>query len=127
MATEDLPFRPSIKIAMLRGFRLRCPRCGRGPIFRAPLKVTEQCRHCGETLGYIRADDLPAYLTILVVGHIVVPPLLWVDQYDFSSWAELAVAVPVALILIAVLLPRFKGAAVGLLWSLAQEKKRAVT
>jgi uncharacterized protein (DUF983 family) len=125
MAEADFSPRPSLTMAMLRGFRERCPRCGKGAIFRAFLKVGDQCSHCDEHLGDIRADDLPAYLTILVVGHIVVPGLLWAERYDFSTLTELAVAVPLSLGLIALLLPRFKGAAVGLLWSLNRQKKAA--
>ncbi|MEI9985362.1 MAG: DUF983 domain-containing protein [Aliidongia sp.] len=114
---------PSTMTAMMRGFRERCPRCGKGPIFKSLLKLTDNCSVCGEHLGDIRADDLPAYLTVLVVGHIVVPALLLFENYNFSTWAELSVAVPVSLALIAFLLPRFKGAAAGLLWVLAQQKK----
>jgi uncharacterized protein (DUF983 family) len=125
MVADDLPAPLPRTTTMWRGFRLRCPRCGKGTIFRAFLKVSDQCGQCGEPLGEIRADDLPAYLTILVVGHIVVPGLLWAESYDFSTVAELAVAVPLALGLIALLLPRFKGAAIGLLWSLDREKKAA--
>ena len=31
-----------------------------------------QCEHCGEEMHHHRADDLPAYLVIVIVGHIVV-------------------------------------------------------
>jgi uncharacterized protein (DUF983 family) len=126
MIAADLLVRPTTMTAMMRGFRERCPRCGKGPIFRALLKLTDHCSECGEKLGDdIRSDDLPAYLTVLVVGHIVVPAILLFRNYDFSTWTELAVAVPVSLVMIAALLPRFKGAAAGLLWSLAQQKKAA--
>lgn len=125
MIEYDSFARPSMMTAILRGFRERCPRCGKGAIFRALLKLSENCSECGEKLGDIRADDLPAYLTVLVVGHIVVPALLLTERYNFSTWTELAVAVPVALLLIAYLLPRFKGATAGLLWAQAQGKKAA--
>ena len=123
MTAEDLLARPTLMTAMFRGFRERCPRCGKGHIFRALLKITDHCSECGEKLGDIRADDLPAYLTVLVVGHIVVPALLLFENYNFSTVAELAVAIPVSLAMIAYLLPRFKGASAGLLWVLAQQKK----
>jgi len=123
MAIDAPLARPTTMTAVLRGFRERCPRCGKGAIFRSLLKLSENCSECGEYLGDIRADDLPAYITVLVVGHIVVPGLLWAERYDFSTGSELAVAVPLSLAMIAVLLPRFKGAAAGLLWSFAQAKK----
>ena len=126
MVADDLLAPLPRTTTMWRGFCMRCPRCGKGAIFRAFLKVNDQCSHCGEKLGDIRADDLPAYLTVLVVGHIVVPGLLWTERYDFSTVTELAVVVPLSLGLIALLLPRFKGAAVGLLWSLNRQKKAAI-
>src|SRR5262249_21359868 len=51
-----------------RGFRGRCPRCGRGKLFRAYLKVDNNCSVCGLDFTPHRADDLPAYLVIVIVG-----------------------------------------------------------
>ncbi|MDZ4136398.1 MAG: DUF983 domain-containing protein, partial [Paracoccaceae bacterium] len=64
--------------ALMRGWRLRCPNCGSGPLLRGYLKVRDTCPVCGEALHHQRADDGPAYLTILVVGHVMAPMLLWV-------------------------------------------------
>jgi uncharacterized protein (DUF983 family) len=125
MAAEDPMGRPATATAMWRGFRAHCPHCGRGALFKSLLKLSDHCAACGEALGDIRADDLPAYLTVLVVGHVVVPGLLWAERYDFSTVSELAVALPLSLALIAVLLPRFKGAAAGLIWALNQQKSAA--
>jgi uncharacterized protein (DUF983 family) len=123
MPAPEFIAQPTITTAMLRGFRQRCPHCGKGLIFKSLLKLVDNCSECGEKLGDIRADDLPAYLTVLVVGHIVVPPLLLFGHSDVSTWVQLGISVPVALLLIAFLLPRFKGAAAGLLWAQAQTKK----
>src|SRR5688572_1409768 len=57
--------------SVFRGACARCPNCGRGRLFRAYLKPVESCAECHESLKHIRADDGPAWLTILVVGHIV--------------------------------------------------------
>ena len=65
--------------AMKRGFRGRCPRCGEGKLFRAFLKVDNNCSVCGLDFTPHRADDLPAYLVIVIVGHIVVPAALWIE------------------------------------------------
>jgi uncharacterized protein (DUF983 family) len=65
--------------AMRRGARGRCPSCGRGHMFRAFLKVADQCPACGEELHHQRADDFPAYIVIVLVGHIVVPLVLEVE------------------------------------------------
>ena len=123
MPAPEFIAQPTITTAMLRGFRQRCPHCGKGRIFKSLLKLVDNCSECGEKLGDIRADDLPAYLTVLVVGHIVVPPLLLFGNSDVSTWVQLGISVPAALLMIAFLLPRFKGAAAGLLWAQAQTKK----
>jgi uncharacterized protein (DUF983 family) len=65
--------------ALWRGFRGCCPACGEGRMFRAFLKPNDQCPHCGEELYHHRADDFPAYLVIVIVGHIVVPLMLLVE------------------------------------------------
>ena len=63
--TEDRPFWPSV----LRGWKGRCPSCGQGPMLRGYLKVRDTCPVCGEAMHHHRADDGPAYLTILIVGY----------------------------------------------------------
>jgi uncharacterized protein (DUF983 family) len=104
--------------AMLRGFRGHCPKCGEGKLYRRFLKPVERCAACGESLGNIRADDFPPYLTIVIVGHIVVPGILVTEKAGWSTSLEAGVWVPIALLLTFLLLPRLKGAIVGLMWSL---------
>jgi uncharacterized protein (DUF983 family) len=78
--------------AMKRGFRGRCPRCGEGKLFRAFLKVDNNCSVCGLDFTPHRADDLPAYLVIVIVGHIVVPLALWIEtQYAPPVALQLAI------------------------------------
>lgn len=108
----------SIATYMLRGFRHRCPNCGASGLFRRYLKPVGHCAQCGEAYGHIRADDFPPYLTILVVGHIVVPLILIAEQFGWSTEMQVAVWLPVTLALTLLLLPRFKGAIIGLMWSL---------
>ena len=62
--------------AIFRGLRGRCPNCGEGKIFRAFLKVADECPACHEPLHHHRADDFPAYVVIVIVGHVVVPLVL---------------------------------------------------
>ncbi len=70
---------PPLSTVLGRGLRCRCPNCGEGPLFEGYLTVTLVCRSCGAPLGLARADDLPPYLTILLVGHIVVPLLFLLE------------------------------------------------
>ena len=111
--------RPSVALAILRGLGRRCPNCGVGRSFTGYLKVTGHCDHCRTELGHIRADDFPPYLTIAIVGHMVVPMLLMSEQLlSPPTWMLLGVAVPVTLGLTLALLPRVKGGILGLMWHL---------
>ena len=104
---------------MLRGFRCRCPACGEGKLFRAFLKVDDICPACGEEMHHHRADDFPAYLVIVIVGHIVVPLVLAVETHIAPSyWIHLALWLPLTLGLSLSLLQPVKGAVVALQWYL---------
>jgi uncharacterized protein (DUF983 family) len=106
-------------LSMKRGFRGRCPRCGEGKLFRAFLKVANECGVCGLDFTPHRADDLPAYLVIVIVGHIVVPLALFIEtDYSPPVALQLAVYLPLTLILSLLLLQPVKGAVVGLQWAL---------
>jgi uncharacterized protein (DUF983 family) len=105
--------------AMKRGFRGRCPRCGQGKLFRAFLKVDNSCSVCGLDYTPHRADDLPAYLVIVIVGHLVVPTALFIEtDYSPPVWLQLSIYLPLTLILSLALLQPVKGAVVGLQWAL---------
>lgn len=104
--------------AIRKGFRRRCPNCGTGHILRSYLKLRDHCPVCREELFHARADDGPAYLTILFVGHLMAPAL----HIAFVTWR------PEPLTLITIfsigciglslyLLPRLKGAIVGFQWA----------
>src|SRR3981189_2421164 len=104
--------------AMKRGFRSRCPRCGEGKLFRAFLKVGDHCSVCGLDFTPHRADDLPAYLVIIIVGHIVVPAALWIEtNYAPDVWLQLAIYLPFTFVASLLLLQPVKGAVVGFQWA----------
>jgi uncharacterized protein (DUF983 family) len=96
---------------------MRCPNCGRGHLFGRFLKVADHCETCGEDFTPQRADDFPAYLVIIVVGHIVVPALLAVEiAYAPPIWLQLLIWLPVTLFSSLALLQPTKGAIVALQW-----------
>src|ERR1700738_2586361 len=105
--------------ALKRGFRGRCPRCGEGKLFRAFLKVDDHCSVCKLDFTPHRADDLPAYLVIVIVGHIVVPLALFIEtNYSPPVGLQLAIYLPLTLVASLALLQPVKGAVVGLQWGL---------
>lgn len=118
---EPLDFDSSRPVpqSVLRGAAERCPACGEGQLYRAYLKVVDRCSRCEEELHHHRADDAPPYFTILIVGHIVVGGVLAFEQaMSPPDWVQAAVWLPLTVLLSLVLLPRVKGALVGLQWAL---------
>jgi uncharacterized protein (DUF983 family) len=107
----------SLAQAAWRGFTMRCPNCGKGHLFRRYLKVVDHCEVCGEDYTPQRADDFPAYLVIVVVGHVIVPALLAVEiAYAPPAWLQLAIWLPLTLFSSLALLQPTKGAIVGMQW-----------
>jgi uncharacterized protein (DUF983 family) len=105
--------------SLKRGFRGRCPRCGQGKLFRAFLKTADNCSVCGLDFTPHRADDLPAYLVIVIVGHIVVPTALLVEtNFAPPVWLQLSIYLPFTFFASLALLQPVKGAVVGLQWAL---------
>ena len=102
--------------AIAKGIRCKCPRCGEGSLYRKYLKIVDRCSHCALELGKARADDLPAYIAITIVGHILV-----VGWFEFQTrgagippWVYLVGMCVAAIALPLALLPSIKGAVVGL-------------
>lgn len=107
-----------LKPAMLRGWRRKCPCCGAGPLLRGYLKVHDSCPVCGEELHHQRADDGPAYLTILVVGHLLAPVILYVFTKYRPDPLVLASILSVGTVALSLwLLPRLKGVMVAIQWA----------
>lgn len=109
----------SVQQAMMRGYKQRCPACGEGGLYRAYLKVVDACPKCGEELHHHRADDAPPYFTMLVTGHVIIGGLLAVERiWAPDTWVHMAIWTPLLILLTLWLLPRVKGALVGLQWAL---------
>lgn len=105
--------------AMMRGAGQKCPSCGSGRLYSKYLKVVDHCTRCSEAMHHQRADDAPPYFTMFIVGHIVVGGVLMFEQaLRPSPWLQLAIWLPLTLLLSLVLLPRIKGALIGLQWAL---------
>ncbi len=105
--------------AMLKGFQLKCPACGTGKLMAGYLKVAERCAHCGEDLHHQRADDAPAYFTITIVAHVILPAVFVAEvSWHFPYWLHAAIWLPLTLGLTFWLMPRVKGALIGLQWAL---------
>ena len=117
MPGKALPQR-SVGQAMWRGTLCKCPHCGQGKMFRAYLKVADHCDACGEQLDLHRADDLPPYIAITIVGHILILAMMHMEMvWHVNPLTYLYTMVPLAVILPLAMLPSIKGAIVGLQWA----------
>ena len=111
---DDRPLWP----ALVHGWRRRCPSCGDGPIMQGFLRVQDACPACNEAFHHHRADDGPAYLTILLVAKVAMAFYMAVFlAFGFEPWVMIGLTWSVALAMVFYLLPRFKGAIVAFQWS----------
>ena len=106
-----------LSLLIKRALRERCPVCGEARLFSSYLKPVPQCPCCKSDFSDIRADDGPAWLTILLVCHIIVPSMIAVQRQ--ATWSD-AVAIPfwlvVTTLLTLFLLPKTKTLFIGVLW-----------
>jgi uncharacterized protein (DUF983 family) len=106
------------RTALMRGLMCRCPNCGQGKLFRAYLKVVDRCAVCGEDFSHHRADDAPAYFVILIVGHLVVPWVLIVEEaFSPPYWVHAVIWIPLIIGLALGLLQPVKGTIVAWQWA----------
>ncbi len=104
--------------AVVKGFRCKCPNCGKGKLLHSYLKVNDTCAHCGQELHHHRADDGPAYLTILIVGHLMAPALhVTFVQFRPEPLTLFLIFALGCLALSLYLLPRMKGIVVAYQWA----------
>ena len=109
----------SLSLSLRRGFAGQCPHCGKGKLFRAYLKVADECGTCHESFTAQRADDLPAYIVLFIVGHVVVGLLMSTDMEGaWPLWVHMVIWPALTLFLSLAMLQPVKGAVVGLQWAL---------
>lgn len=114
---------PPMLTAIGRGILGRCPACGQTRCFSGYLRVVPVCVACTAPLGSLRADDLPPYLTIFIVGHIIIGLMVWVEHsYHPDVWVQAALWLPISLVLTLALLRPVKGGVLGLMLKLGLAK-----
>ncbi|MCR5878644.1 DUF983 domain-containing protein [Phenylobacterium sp. J367] len=102
-----------------RGLKHRCPACGQGKLFRKYLKVVDRCGACDADLARYPADDGPAYLTILLVGHVIIGPLFFFPiVWESPAYLSVPILVTALGAVTLLALPRIKGGWIGLMYAL---------
>lgn len=94
-----------------------CPNCGRGKLFATYLKQVDNCSVCDEAFGHIRADDGPAWLTVLVTGHLLLPVAVTVTlNTNWPDWVYMTLWPGISVVLILALLQPSKGVFIAAIW-----------
>ena len=84
----------------------RCPRCGKGALFRNLLEIRERCDVCDLDLRQGDAGDGATVGVILVLGAIIVAMAIWVEvRFTPPLWLH-AVIWPIVTTPLAILLMR---------------------
>jgi len=103
--------------AMIRGIRGYCPRCNRSSLFPKYLKPMEHCPACQQDWTPQRADDFPAYVAIILTGHIMAPVIIGlVKNFSPPLWGMMAIIMSLAVMLMVALLQPAKGAIIAFQW-----------
>jgi uncharacterized protein (DUF983 family) len=103
---------PKSKLKFLRrGFAKKCPNCGLFPIFSRYVKTHKKCSKCGINFSEYKSDDGPAYFTIFIVGHILIPLILLTEKHlSPPTFIQMIIWPLITTILTLWLLPKIKGA-----------------
>lgn len=102
--------------AARRGVACKCPRCGQAPLFRKWLKSVDHCAACQQDWSHHRADDLPAYVAILVTGHLLAPIMIAMSDTSLSPLAILAILIPCSVAMMLGMLQPTKGVVIAVQW-----------
>ena len=122
------PFRssPNLLLGLRRGVFRTCPACGQGNLFCGYLAVEPSCKVCGNDNEQYPSDDFAPYVTIFLVLHLMVPILFTADRtWDMSVWFEGAIAIPIFLVAMLVLLPFVKGGVIGFAWAMGVTRSQS--
>ena len=73
------------------GLACRCPRCGKGKLYKGFLTVVPKCTVCGLDLSVHDSGDGPAVFLIFILGALVVPMAIFTEVW-FSppEWVHMA-------------------------------------
>ncbi|WP_119306839.1 DUF983 domain-containing protein [Cohaesibacter haloalkalitolerans] len=106
----------------------KCPRCGKGRLYRSFLKVADRCDVCGLDYGFIDSGDGPAVFVIMIVGFISTGGLLYTEfTYEPPVWLQVIIWAPVAILLCLAFLYWLKGALIAQQYRTKAEQGRRIS
>lgn len=119
MSVSDSHLPTRVWPAIVRAVSGKCPACGGPKFFQSYLRQVDRCSACGESFSQIHADDGPAWLTIGIVGHVVVPMALFTEtHFQWPLLVSMAVWPLTAFALTMTILPRAKALFIAAIWAM---------
>jgi uncharacterized protein (DUF983 family) len=107
--------------AVKRGLQRHCPHCDQPTLFAGYLRVRSHCPSCGAENGRHRVDDIASYVTVLLMGHIVIAPALAIPFFWYMPlWASMGIFLTAITVATLAALPFIKGGVVGALAATSQ-------
>ena len=80
-------------------FRPRCPRCGRGKLFKDMLSIVDECSECQLVLKHHDAADAPTFFALCTIGLAVTVGAAMVEiKIEPPLWVHAALWIPLTLI-----------------------------
>lgn len=77
------------------GLACRCPRCGKGPLYKGYLSLRESCPDCGLDYGFADPADGPAFFVMSGAGLI---GMIFMMAFEFTVhppiWVHAVVTLP---------------------------------
>lgn len=110
---------------LVAGATCRCPRCGKGKLFRGFLTLEERCDACGLDYAFVDSGDGPAIFIIFVVGFIVIGLAALTEAlFHPAPYVHLMLWIPATIILSLALLRPFKATLIALQYHHRAEEGR---
>ena len=102
-----------------RGILKKCPNCGQDKLYKSYLKAQKNCPKCGTSLGAIKTDDFAPWITIVILGHILIPAGLLLERtLSPPLWVHFSIWFPTTFLGTLLILPMAKGGILALMWHL---------
>jgi uncharacterized protein (DUF983 family) len=112
------PTERNLPRALRRGLAGCCPACGEARLFGRFLKPVPACPACGQDWTAKTADDFPAYLVVLLLGHVMVPVVIEANRhFTLSAGFQMLFWPLISALLALLLIQPMKGFVIGLLWA----------
>jgi uncharacterized protein (DUF983 family) len=103
----------------------RCPRCGKGPLFKGFITLATSCSACGLDHSFADSGDGPAVFIALIGGFVVLGAALWTEiVYEPPLWLHMVLFLPLTIIVCLGLLRPFKGVLIALQYRNKAEEGR---